>query len=158
MYHISQRVMFHLFALYLWQIVGYVMDRVSAMLSEAMLISLCGGGVVSYMTDQILQTTCVFPSHVHQKKNLASIIIAPQGELPKIPPFLICQKWSSLFPWLAKICLVILNHTGFHWLQDQDKCLSYLFMSLEMILQLSNAGTWLQTPVLCWLWVRDSPK
>lgn len=78
--------MFHLFALYLWQIVGYVMDRVSAMLSEAMLISLCGGGVVSYMTDQILQTTCVFPSHVHQKKIWLQLLLHPKGNFQKFLP------------------------------------------------------------------------
>ena len=46
----------------------------------------------------------------------------PQGERPK---FLICEKWSSpCFLRLAEVCLLILNHSSFHWLHDQDKCLS----------------------------------
>lgn len=132
---------------------------------EALLrIPLKPSSVVFKMTDQIRQTasaptttTTTAPPTCTTRKSGFNYYCTPRGT-SKIPPFLICQKWSSCFLWLAEICLLILNHTGFHWLHDQDKCLSYLFMSLEMTLQLSNAETWLQTPMLCWLWVRESPK
>lgn len=58
---------------------------------EALLhIPLKPSGVVFKMTDQIRQTASAPPPPVHprhvQQENLASIIIAPLGELPKFLP------------------------------------------------------------------------
>lgn len=89
---------------------------------------------------------CVSP-HMYNKKIWLQLLLHPKGNFQNSSPPHLSEMKLSRFLRLAEICLLILNHTGFHGLQDQDKCLSYLFMSLEMTLQLSNAETWLPTPM-----------
>lgn len=89
----------------------------------------------------------VFSPHMYNKKIWLQLLLHPKGNFQNSSPPHLSEMKLSRFLRSAKICLLILNHTGFHWLHDQDKCLSYLFMSLEMTLQLSNAEAWLQTPV-----------
>lgn len=49
------------------------------------------------MTNQICQTTSVSP-HMYNKKSLASIIIAPQGELPQFLPSSFVRNEALSFP------------------------------------------------------------
>lgn len=62
-------------------------------LSPILLAKQCG----LHMTNQICQTASVFPPHV-QQKNLASIIIAPQGELLKFLPSSFVRNEALSFP------------------------------------------------------------
>lgn len=98
----------------------------------------------------------VFSPHMYNKKIWLQLLLHPKGNFQNSSPPHLSEMKLSRFLRFAEICLLILNHTGFHWLHDQDKCLSYLFMSVKMTLQLSNVETWLQTLMLCWLWVRVS--
>lgn len=51
-----------------------------------------------YMTNQICQTASVLPPLHVRRGNLASIIIAPQGELPKFLPSSFVRNEALLFP------------------------------------------------------------
>lgn len=97
-----------------------------------------------------------FSPHMYNKKIWLQLLLHPKGNFQNSSPPHLSEMKLSRFLRFAEICLLILNHTGFHWLHDQDKCLSYLFMSLKMTLQLGDVETWLQTLMLCWLWVRVS--
>lgn len=61
--------------------------------SPVLLAKQCG----LHMTNQICQTASVFPPHV-QQKNLASIIIAPQGDLPEFLPSSFVRNEALSFP------------------------------------------------------------
>lgn len=70
---------------------------VSAVLSQGILWFLLAKQCGLHMTNQICQTASVFPPHV-QQENLASIIIAPQGELPKFLPSSFVRNEALSFP------------------------------------------------------------
>lgn len=93
----EQKGVFHLPLSARFQSVRYTVGRVNVMLSQSiprlLLAKQCG----LHITNQICQTTSVFPPHV-QQENLASIIIAPQGELPKFLPSSFVRNEALSFP------------------------------------------------------------
>lgn len=87
-----------------------------------------------HMTNQICQTASVSP-HMYNKKIWLQLLLHPKGNFQNSSPPHLSEMKLSRFLRSAEICLLISNHTRFHRVYDQDKCLSYLFMSLQMTLQ-----------------------
>lgn len=100
--------------------------------SPVLLAKQCG----LHMTNQICQTASVFPPHVQQKIWL-QLLLHPKGNFQNSSPPHLSEMKLSRFLWSSEICLLISNHTRFHGMYDQDKCLECLFMSLQMTLQSS---------------------
>lgn len=74
----------------------------------------------------------VFSPDMYNKKVWLQLLLHPKGNFQNSSPPHLSEMKLSRFLRSAEICLLILNHTRSHWMHDQDKCLSYLFMSLEV--------------------------
>lgn len=108
--------------------------------SQGVLRFLPGRAMWSSHDQSNMSNQAVFFPHMYNKKIWLQLLLHPKGNFQNSSPPHLSEMKLSRFLRLAEIRLLILNHAGFHWLHDQDKCLSYLFMSSEMTPWLGNAG------------------